>query len=134
MLQQVRSYIPIAPPPRAVSAATPSALDSRKGSLVEPATPSTVTKLVLKPPKSQVAPAPAPAPVPTPKPTKPVPSWARSGLVFAEKKVIEALLKRLQLSESAKWFMVPVDPDRHNAPKYVCLEPNSRLLIPFQLF
>ena len=128
--------MPIGPPSRVVSAAPPLVLDSRKASLVEPATPSAVTKLVLKPPKSQVAPAPAPAPapIPTPKPTKPVPSWAKSGLVFAEKKVIEALLKRLQLSEAAKWFMLPVDPVRHNAPKYVFLESDSCLLIPFQLF
>ena len=41
------------------------------------------------------------------------------------------MLKRLQHSEAAKWFMVPVDPVRHNAPKYVCPSQLRACLFPF---
>jgi transcription initiation factor TFIID subunit 2 len=69
-------------------------------------------KLILKPPKLPSVATPAPPP---PK-SKPVASWAKSGLSSQEKKMIEAILKRMTGHPSAVWFLHPVDPIRHGAP------------------
>lgn len=71
-------------------------------------------KLVLKPLRD---PSVAPATPATVK-QKAVPSWAKSGLTSQEKKMIEAILKRVTAHPSAIWFLHPVDPVRHNAPTY----------------
>ncbi|CAG8708280.1 10711_t:CDS:2, partial [Acaulospora colombiana] len=71
-------------------------------------------KLILKPPKLPFVATPAPPP---PK-SKPVASWAKSGLSSQEKKMIEAILKRMIGHPSAVWFLHPVDPIRHGAPTY----------------
>jgi transcription initiation factor TFIID subunit 2 len=45
-------------------------------------------------------------------------AWAKGGLTLQEKKMIDAILKRVNIHTSAIWFLHPVDPIRHGAPTW----------------
>ncbi|KAG8853464.1 hypothetical protein FRB91_004856 [Serendipita sp. 411] len=99
-----------APSPRVA----PDGLSAVSTPAVGQSTP-VVPKIVLKARDPSLAP-PTPAPV-APK-QKAGAAWAKSGLSSQEKKMIDAILKRVNAHPAAVWFLTPVDPVSQGIPTY----------------
>ncbi|KAG8818496.1 hypothetical protein FRC17_010811 [Serendipita sp. 399] len=99
---------PSAPSPR-IAPEGPAAISTPVAEQPTPVLP----KIVLKARDPSLAP-PTPA-VPKQKATA---AWAKSGLSSQEKKMIDAILKRVNTHPAAAWFLHPVDPVSQGIPTY----------------